>query len=556
MKLRLAFSILPLWLAAHNGAAQTSEPFFVDVTESLGISFLHEDGRSGEKFYIESAASGGGFFDADGDGDLDIYLVNGAATPGSKIQGKPRNALFENRGNRFVDITAEAGVGDKGYGMGICAGDIDADGRLDFILTNYGEDRLFRNLGEAKFEEIGKQAGVDDGRWGASCAFGDLDGDQDLDLYVTHYVDFRFDENPFCGDRARGLRAYCRPEAFDGVTDSLFINQGDGTFRDEGKQRGIAEGVNEKGFGVVLSDIDDDGDLDIYVSNDGTMNRLYLNDGKGRFEEIALLSGTGLSSQGRAQSGMGVDLGDADGDGRIDIIVTNYSMETNTLYRNLGGGLFEDESRLRGISEASYSYVGWGIHFLDLDNDGDLDLGVANGHAVDNIEIFEPKLSYRQPNQIFLNDGSGRFQDAGEKAGAPFHRRQVSRAFAIGDIDDDGRLDLLITNTNGSPEILQNRSTSGNHWLGVRLQGPASNPFAIGARIRLEAPGKRRQVQEVRSGGSFLAQSDLRLHFGLGSHSGPIELEIRWPDGMIQREEIRELDRYWTITYEPPRAAP
>jgi hypothetical protein len=547
---------IPLLVSlALSTAATAQQPWFEQVAAARGIDFRHQDGRSGEKYYVESAASGGGFLDYDGDGDLDLYLVNGAATPGSKITGTPTNALYENRGDRFVDVTAQAGVGDTGFGMGLCAGDIDADGRLDFLVTNYGADRLYRNLGRdasgvVRFEEIGAKAGVADARWSASCAFGDLDGDGDLDLYVTHYVRFEFASNPFCGDRARNLRAYCRPDAFDGVPDSLFINQGDGTFRDEGKARGLSQSKDEKGFGVILSDLDDDGDLDVYVANDGTLNRLYVNDGKGRFADDALLAGVGLNSRGVAESGMGVTLGDVDGDGREDLLVTNYSMESNTLYRNRGGLIFEDGTRAAGLAEVSYRYVGWGTAFFDADNDGDLDLGLVNGHAVDNIEIFEASLQYRQPNQLMENLGDGRFRDASRVAGPAFAVERVSRALAQGDFDDDGRIDLLVTNTNDPIDLLHNGRQTGRHWLGLVLRGPAANPFAIGARATLTLAGKR-QVREVRSGGSFLAQSDLRPHFGLGSHQGPVTVEIRWPDGRVQRETTDTLDRYWTIEYRP-----
>ncbi len=535
-----------LSLAATLPAA-AGEPWFIDVAGQLGLRFQHQDGRSGEKFYIETAASGGGFLDYDADGDLDIYLLNGAKTPGSPLAAEPRSALFENRDGRFVDVTDAAGVANLRFGMGLCAGDFDGDGRLDFLVTNYGPDRLYRNLGGGRFADVAPQAGVDDPRWSASCAFGDLDGDGDLDLYVTHYVDFRFDHNPFCGDRARNLRAYCRPEAFDGVTDSLYINRGDGTFREEGQSRGLAAGKSEKGFGVVMSDLDGDGDLDLYVANDGTMNRLYVNDGKGRFSDHSLYSGAGYSANGLAQSGMGVDAGDADGDGLLDLLVTNYSTEPNTLYRNLGGLLFEDESARRGLVEPSFNDVGWGVRLADLDNDGDLDLAVANGHAVDNIEIFEAGLSYRQQNRLLLNDGTGRFRDATGEAGPAFADKQVSRGLATGDLDDDGRLDLLITNTNGTPALLLNHLGQG-HWLGLDLRGKARNRQAIGARVTLKAGGKT-QVREVRSGASFLSQSDLRLHFGLGNHNGPVSLEIRWPDGHLQRETTSSLDRYWTIEY-------
>ncbi|MEM6456399.1 MAG: CRTAC1 family protein [Acidobacteriota bacterium] len=556
--LALALVLLPPGARADDPpatkAASADAARFADVTAQLGIDFVHQDARFGLKYYVETAASGGGWFDADGDGDLDLYLINGAATPGSSIEGTPRNALYENRGGRFVEIGRASGTDDDGYGMGVCAGDVDGDGRLDFLVTNYGPDRLYRArddraLGDGRFEEIAAKAGVDDPRWGASCAFGDLDGDGDLDLYVTHYVDFRYDQNPFCGDRARNLRAYCRPEAFPGVADSLFLNQGDGTFIEDGKARGIVHSADEKGFGVVLADIDDDGDLDIYVANDGTLNRLYLNDGKARFTDEALLAGVGLSGRGVAESGMGVDLGDVDADGRLDVLVTNYSMETNTLYRNEGDLLFEDVSSKIGLGVASYPYVGWGVTFFDMENDGDLDVAVANGHAVDNIEIFEAGLQYAQPNQLFENAGDGRFREAAAVAGAAWSEAHVSRGLAIGDYDDDGRLDVLFTHTNDAPQVLRNVGPTG-HWVGVRLVGPAKNPLAIGARATLDVGGKTLR-REVRSGGSFLAQSDLRLHFGLGAVApeDPLVVNVRWADGHVQRAKIDGVDRYVEVRY-------
>jgi len=539
-------SSVSIW-AAEDG-------WFQNEAASRGIGFVHEDGRSGEKYYIETAASGGGFLDYDADGDLDIYLVNGAKTPGSTLETSPRNALYEQRNGRFVDVAAAAGVADQGYGMGFCVGDIDADGRLDFLVTNYGPDRLYRNQGpdadgQVRFAEEAVDRGVADAGWGTGCAFADLDADGDLDLFVTRYVRFRFDSNPFCGDRARNLRAYCRPEAFEGQADRLYINRGDGSFREEGEVRGIVRGKNEKGFGVVISDLDDDGDPDIYVANDGTMNRLYVNDGGGHFQDLSLVSGSGLNEVGLTESGMGVALGDADADGRLDLVVTNYSMETNTLYRNQGGLMFEDLSVASGLKEPTFRNVGWGIAFVDVDNDGDLDLATANGHAVDNIEIFEAGLRYRQPNELLLNDGKGRFRPAGN-AGPAFDLPQVSRALAVGDVDDDGRLDILITNTNGRPDLLMNRHPSPGHWVGIRLHGPPGNPFAIGSRVRLLRGRASGPAQEVRSGGSFLSQHDLRLHFGLGSHAGPLKIEITWPDGRRQRNDVQQVDAYVDVAWQ------
>jgi len=556
-------SPLPLLLVLLAGAALplAADPF-VEVAGELGVDFRHRDGRSGRYFFAETVGSGGGWIDYDADGDVDLYLVNGAATPGSELAGAPGNALYENRGRRFVEVTSAAGVGDRGYGVGFCTGDYDADGRLDFLVTNLGEDRLYRNLGpgadgQVRFAERGAAAGVaEPGRWSVSCAFGDLDGDGDLDLYVTHYVDFSFDDDgPVCLDKARNIRFYCHPDHFDGQTDALFVNQGDGTFRSEGRRRGIAEGSSERSLGVVLSDLDDDGDLDVYVANDGTANRFYRNRGDGTFEDLSLLSGAALGVAGAREAGMGIATGDADGDGRQELVVTNFSLEPNSFYANLGDGLFEERGRAAGLAEPTFKDLGWGVAFLDHDRDGDLDLAIANGHVMDNVDRFIPGVSYAQKNRLLVNDGHGRFEDLGAGAGAAWEVERVSRGVAVADWNDDGRPDLLITNSNDVAELLENRVENDHRWLGIELRGPPANPFAIGARVELAAGG-RRQVREVRSGGGVLTQGDLRLLFGLGTvdpeketEKEAVAVEIRWPDGHRQRESTRELDRYWRISY-------
>ena len=537
--------------------ALSADDAFVDVAPDLGIDFQHRDGRSGRYYFIETVASGGGFVDFDSDGDLDVYLINGAATPGSSYQTPPRNALYENRrdasgGARYVDVTSTAGLGDKSYGMGFCAGDIDADGRIDLFVTNVGPDRLFRNTGDGRFEEIGRAAGVAGDAWSVSCAFGDVDGDGDLDLYVTRYLVFSFENSPRCFDRARDLEHYCHPTRFDGLADALFINLGKGAdgavrFRDEGTARGLARGRTEKGLGVALSDLDGDGDLDVYVANDGTANRLYRNDGSGVFEDVALSGGSALSPRGERHAGMGVAVGDADGDGAWDLLVTNFSMEPNAFYKNLGELIFDDRARASGLGPASFRPLGWGIELFDADNDGDLDAAVANGHVMQHIARFVPGLTYAQPNQLFLGDGRGRFRDASADLGAAFRSERVSRALAVGDWNDDGRLDLLITHTNGPAELLENRMTAG-HWLGIDLRGPPANPFAIGAKVTVKA-GELKLSREVRSGGSVMSQSDLRLHFGLGDFQGEVDVAIRWPDGKRQVARTGRLDRYWKIEY-------
>jgi hypothetical protein len=527
-----------------------SNDWFVEVGEELGVDFDHRDGRSGLMYYVETTASGGGWLDFDADGDLDLFLINGAPTPGSPDIGDPRDALYENRGDHFVDVAAAAGVDDDAYGMGMCVGDYDGDGRLDFMVTNFGPDRLYRNQGGGTFAEVAASAGVDNDLWGSNCAFGDIDADGDLDLYVSHYMDFTFETNKWCGDRSRDLRAYCRPAVLDGVTDSLYINQGDGTFTEEGVERGLAEGVLEKGFGVIMTDIDNDDDLDVYVANDGTMNRLYVNDGSGRFTDVALASGCGLNSAGLAESSMGIDLADVDEDGWIDMIMGNYSMETDSFFRNLGGLSFEEVTDLAGVASLSHQTMTWGIRFFDYDNDGDLDLAQARGHTMGNIELFESNLRYRQPNQLLENTGDGRFTEASQRAGEAWRTERVSRGLAVGDFNDDGRLDLLFTNTNDRVELLENRLETPNHWLGIRLVGPKQNRFAIGARavVRL---GERQLVREVRSGGSFQSQADLRLHFGLGDHQGPVTVEIIWPDWRRQTVTIETVDRYVDVHYQP-----
>ncbi len=525
---------------------QVMRAWFRNVSESAGIRFQHQDGRFGKRYYVETSASGGGWLDYDGDGDLDLYLINGSLMPGSKESLLPRNALYENRGGSFVDVTDRAGVGDTGYGMGICAGDYDGDGLLDFFVTNYGPDRLFRNLGKGAFLEVSQSAGVDGGLWGTNCAFGDLDGDGDLDLYVANYVDFSVEKNPQCGHSTTNTISYCRPTVFNGQNDFLYINQGDGTFREEARLRGIRQGLDGKCFGVVLSDMDDDADLDILVASDGTMNRFYVNDGRGYFEDQSLLSGFGFNGEGAAEAGMGLAAGDVNGDGLVDVMITNYAHETNTLYLNRGGLFFEDGTTAAGLVEHSLSFVGWGVGLFDVDNDTDLDLAVVNGHVIDNIEIIEPGVTYPQPNQLFLNDGKGKFNNVSARAGPVFRDRKVSRGLAVGDWNNDGRLDLLVTNTNDRVDLLENTLPGNHHWVGFVLRGAPVNPFAIGARVRLKG-----MVREVRSGGSFMSQSDLRLHFGLGQLQGPITVEIRWPDGKKQVAEFKGVDRYWPVSYAP-----
>ncbi len=538
-------------------ATTASEPesakggWLVEVGRQTGLDFRHQDGRSGRRHYVETVASGGGWLDFDRDGDLDIYLLNGAATPGSHLEGTPRNALFEQRDGRWIDVTERAGVGDTGYGMGMCVGDVDADGWIDFFITNYGEDRLFHNLGDGTFKEISGPSGVDGKGWGTNCAFADLDADGDLDLYVTNYVQVDLERAPSCRDPARSLESYCRPVAFDGQPDYLYLNRGDGTFEQVAHLRGIDQGLEDRGFGVVITDLSGDGAPDILVANDGTDNRFYVNDGKGYFEDRSLITGLGLNRNGRAESGMGLEVADVDRDGLQDLAVTNYSFESHTLYLQRPNLFFEDRTVEAGLEAGSYLNVGWGLQAFDADNDGDLDLAVVNGHVLDNIELLESGIGYAQPNQVWLNRGDGTFEDVSAQAGAPWVTPKVSRGLAVGDWNNDGKLDLLVTHTNDRPEIFENRLQNDHHWVGFHLVGPPTNPIALGARLTLRRGDELLGLQEVRSGGSFLSQRDLRLHFGLGDTTGPLTADLLWPDGHRQVTQISDIDRYLTITYEP-----
>ncbi len=530
--------VITLWTAAVQAG-----PRFYDATEEAGIEFEHVNGANGQKFVIETVGPGAGFFDYDGDGRLDIYLVNGAAVPGTEYEKAPRNALYSNEGDgTFVDATAKAGVGDTGYGMGCAVGDIDNDGDLDLYVTNFGANVLYRNEGDGTFADATTNAGVGDERWGSSSAFADVDRDGFVDLYVGNYHNFSYDNHRVCAEGGSGLQLYCGPEAFDGVADVLYRNKGDGTFADITTLSGVAS-AEGKELGVVFGDVDLDGDPDLYLANDKTLNFLYLNDGSGRFKEDGLLAGTAYNEDGDVEAGMGVDMGDYDNDGDLDLFVTNFQWETNTLYNNLGDGSFVDETFVVGLGKGSIPYLAWGTRFFDVDNDGDLDLFIANGHLESDVEDYE-NATFPQRNQLFLNLGTGRYEEYIPNEGALALKR-VSRGAAIGDYDDDGDLDVLVANVTSRPNLLRNDGPGG-HWLLLQLEGRSSNRAGIGARVEVQSGGTV-QTSEVRSGASFLSQSDLRLHFGLGEAKIADRVVVHWPSGQVDEYENLQIDRSWVL---------
>jgi len=529
---------------------------FKDTARQAGITFVHDMGKSGQKMMVETMGSGGGFIDYDNDGDLDIYLVNGAPVTGSTASSgskgaAPKDAFYRNEGDlRFTDVTAQTGTADTRYGMGMCAGDFDNDGFTDFYLTNFGPDVLYHNEGDGSFEPVTAPSGTGDPNWGSSCAFVDYDGDSDLDLFVANYVDFSPTNNRFCGDYPNNVRAYCHPNVYNGQPDVLYRNNGDATFADVSEAAGLTA-RNGNGLGVVTGDYDDDGDTDIYVANDKTPNTLYRNNNDGTLTDVTLLAGVGYSIDGEAQAGMGTDFGDYDGDGDLDIVVTNLDFEYNSLFRNEGEGIFSDMSYPSGIGAVSLSFVGFGADFLDYDNDGRVDLAIANGHILDNASYFNDATTYEQRNFLFRGGANGVMTEVGLDSGPDMKTPNVGRGLATGDLDNDGDLDLLVTVCGGPARLLRNDGGNANNWLSLKLVGRASNRSALGARVSMPGPHGK-MIDEVRSGASYLSQGDFRLHFGLGPAGGaqglaPPFFEIRWPSGEKQTVQAPGVNRTLTV---------
>ena len=509
---------------------------FGDRTRAMGIDFRHQNGASAQKHLVETMGSGCALLDYDGDGRLDVLLINGGRTPDSPPFEPRSHALYRNLGGgRLQEVTVEAGLEPTAdYGMGVAVGDYDNDGDPDVYLTNFGPNRLFRNNGDGTFSDVTRGAGVAGAEWSTSAAFFDYDGDGAADLYVVNYLDAGFERNPPC--EMKGVRAYCHPRHYAGVADRLYRNLGGGRFRDVSRSSGILN-PEGKGLGVVAADFDQDGWVDLYVANDSVRNFLFRNNRDGTFADVTLLSGTGYNSQARAEAGMGVDAADYDGDRLLDIVVTNYDLETNALYRYQGNWLFGDERWRSGLARKDRFLLGFGAGFLDFDNDGDRDLLVVNGHVVDNIQRIQPDLSHAQPDQLFENRG-GRFLEH-----EPFFRwssrqARVGRGMALGDIDNDGDIDVLVSNCGSEPALLINRVGARGNWIQLRLTGTDSSRDAVGTRLTLTTAAGS-QTDQVTGGGSYLSAGDPRAHFGLGEVARVEEIRIRWPSG--KEEVLRDI---------------
>jgi enediyne biosynthesis protein E4 len=520
------------WYSPDRGTPAAGKIQFTDVTLAAGIGFVHMDGRSGQKYPLEMLGSGAAFFDDDGDGDPDLYLVNGGLLPGYQGSGDHRSRLYQNRGDgTFTDGTDRAGVGDPGYGHGCAVGDYDNDGDLDLYVTVFGPNVLFQNRGDGTFTNVAREAGVDDPHWSSSCAFADYDLDGDLDLYVVNYLEIDLKDNPWCGLKDKEIRAYCEPNRFPGQPDTLYRNEGGGKFTDVTRAAGVYN-PEGKGLGVVWGDYDNDGRPDIFVANDSTDNFLYHNRGDGTFEEVGLSAGVAVSEQGAAQNGMGTAFADWNDDGWLDLIVTNFADQSNSLHRNDRNGFFTDVTNESKTGQVSFPYMGWGVEFLDYDNDTYLDFIVANGHLQDNLEALGQKGTYRQRCLFFRNDRDGTFSEIARDLGPDMCAEGVGRGLALADIDRDGDVDILVTNSNGRPRLLRNDGGNRNHWLALRLFRAGAGD-GIGARVTVRVGGRSLR-RDVRSGSGFLSQSDFKVVVGLGGEKTADEVEIRWPTGRIQ----------------------
>ena len=501
--------------------------------ETSGIRWTHVNGMSDERHLPETVGAGCAFLDYDNDGWMDAYLVNSGPADFYRPDRALRNALYRNnRDGTFTDVTEAAGVAGGQFGMGVAAADYDSDGDIDIYLTSYGRNLLYRNLGDSTFEEVAAAAGVDARGWFTDAVWFDYDNDSHLDLFVSGFVSYSVEESKYCGDNEAGRRHYCIPRSFRPTRCLLYRNNGDGTFRDASAESGIG-GVGSKSFGAVATDINRDGFLDLFVANDTIQNFLFVNQGDGTFSEEGLFVGVAYSEAGTARSGMGVDATDYDGDGWEDLFVANIDHEMFSLYRNLGGQDFSDASL--EVRRATRLSSGWGLRFSDFDNDGDPDLLLANGHPDDMIGLFKPLVSYKQELLLLEHTGEA-FTNVSARAGEVFAERHAARGLAVGDFDNDGDPDALVSTNGDAPLLLRNATARGGNWIGLTLESVASNPAATGAVISWRAGGiERRRLR--RGGGSYLSSHDPRELLGIGPNTEAEWIEIRWPSGTVDRLE-------------------
>jgi enediyne biosynthesis protein E4 len=536
-------------VASGFGRAFAASPLFEEVpAASSGIAWKHENAMSVSRYLPETMGPGVAFFDYDNDGWMDVFLVNSGASDFYKPTAPLKNALYRNnRDGTFTDVTDKAGVaGGKEFGMGCAIADFDNDGYQDILVTAYGRCTLYRNNGNGTFTDVTDKAGLAAPGWTTSAVWFDYDNDGKLDLFLCSFVQFSAKSDVFCGDNKLGKRFYCIPRVFKPTPSLLFHNNGDGTFTEVSGGTAISRAMG-KALGVVATDINNDGAMDLFVANDTVQNFLFVNRGKGKFEEIGLAAEVGFSANGTPRSGMGVDAADVNGDGRQDLFVANVDQEMFSLYRNDGNEFFSDVANFHGVAQATRLLSGWGLKFFDYDNDGNVDLILANGHPDDMIESYSQQVRYKEPLVLFRSDGK-KMANVTAEAGPAFQKMYPARGLAVGDFDNDGRLDVLIGNNGEAPVLLKNNAGAGHHWIGLKLQGTACNRDAIGAAITW-AYGDVVRRRYKANGGSYLSSHDMREVLGLGSATKVNYVEIKWPQpsGRVERFTDLPIDRYVTI---------
>jgi hypothetical protein len=551
--------IAGLWCLTPSAAPEKLDFSFTEVAHTAGLDqFTVYGGTRTNRYLLETTGCGVAVLDIDGDGWLDVFLVNGTTLEGFPAGKAPTCHLYRNKKNgSFEDVTARAGVGQAGWGQGACAADYDNDGRDDLFVTSWGQNHLYRNGGDGTFEDVTTRAGLMNTkpRWGTGCAFIDYDRDGRLDLFAANYIDFDLASAPvpesgLC--RYKGVPVACGPPGLRGGRNVLYRNKGDGTFEDVSDRSRIATASGTYGLGVSTLDFDDDGWTDLYVANDSNPSALYRNNHDGTFTDMGIGAGCAYSQDGKPQAGMGVAIGDYDRNGTMDIFKTNFAGDTSTLYANNGSGMCDDRTFQAGIGRNT-RWLGWGVSFTDFDLDGWLDLFLVNGHVYPEVEQLTSEAGYRQRKVVYRNLGNGRFEDITESLGPPVTTPKAGRGAAFADIDNDGDLDIVVNNVNDTTDLFRTNAPAGRSWILVRLTGVKSNRSAIGARVRVVA-GKEIQTQEVRGGGSYYAQNDLRVHFGLGNRPRIDRIEVRWPNGLEESWQDVEVNRIVTLTEGSGRA--
>ena len=549
LSITMVLSIITLARPAKKDSmAQVSRALpvvFTDVTAAAKITWTHENLATPEKYFIETMGGGGAFLDYDRDGRMDIYLVNSGATRYHKPKTPIRNALYRNNGDgTFTDVTEKSNAAGGGFGQGVTCGDYNNDGYADIYITNFGKNVLLANNCDGTFKDVTDKARVGATGWSTSAAFFDYDNDGHLDLFVCKYLDWDFSKHMFCGENKPGYRSYCHPNNYKGISNTFYRNNGDGTFTDVTKKAGI-ESTEGKGLGVVAADINDDGWIDIFVANDAVRNFLFINRGNGTFTESALIAEVSYGLTGKPQSGMGCDFGDVDGDGRVDLVVTNIELEPNNVWHNNGDETFTDVTVKAGLAKVALMFSGFGVRFVDYDNDGDLDQVIANGHPLDNIHLFRDGVTWAERPFVHDNQG-GTFTDVSDERGEAMKKRYSGRGLAMGDYDNDGDSDFLLVQNGGPPVLLRNDGGNRNNWIGLQLAGAKSNRDAVGARVTIKA-GDLTMVRQIVGGASYASAHDPRLILGIGRRTKVDSIEIRWPSGVVDQIKDATVGRYTTV---------